>query len=184
MQLMDLVDLEGAITTEVPIGRDKSKTLTIRGLSVSDIIYLIQTYPEIAALLEGRVKDVTPAAITSMAPRVLGDVIACACEQRANEKAIAWASRLSIGRQRDVVEAIFELTFPEGFIPFVEKMMALQEGFANSSSLLTPGHNGASPAASSSSVSAALQLDTEAAKFYRPRRVKSRRGTRQRSAVG
>lgn len=170
-----LLDI-GDLTEEVPLGKNKS--LSVSGLTADDLFFLIKTFPEIKALLERRFSQITPQSLMDSTPVALATIIACGTGERENKTAIERARRLPAPTQLRIVNAIFDLTFPEGIGPFVEEMIRLRTAFIAQVSPRTPSQSErAQPGTTSSPQSlASLSMDTLALKHYRPRPANSRRG--------
>jgi hypothetical protein len=111
---------------------DRQKTVTIRdkdvavfGISAQDIVYLFGKFPELRLLMSGKQADLTPETLLKLAPGAVAAAIAAGTGLAGDEQAEAVAARLGLGEQLDLLAAIFELTFPQGVGPFVQKLDAL-----------------------------------------------------------
>lgn len=86
----------------------KHGNLTLRGLNVDDLGYLIQRHGELMNLVfEG---DISVDGLLQKAPALCADMIACAAEDKA---AADKAARLPLGLQLFVLTKVCELTFSE-----------------------------------------------------------------------
>ena len=111
-------------------------TVTVRGkefdvwpISGDDLFYLAGKYPVVGAML-----GAPSAAPPLKDPALMAELIACSQRDdkgntlRGNDKAIAAGRRLSASDQMKVVEKIFEVSFEEGIVRFVESLAKLTGG--------------------------------------------------------
>lgn len=162
-----LLDL-GPLTEDVKLGK---YVLTVQGLTVEDIFYLSNTFPEVRALLSGQAVKLTPKQLMDNAPKALGAIIAASTGERGNKEAIARAARLTAAAQLRIIKTIFTLTFPEGVGPFVKELWDLQNSFAVDTPKAPQDQTEDSTIPSAAVVSAQLNMDSAAQKRFRPRRA-------------
>ena len=117
---LTLLDI-GAPTEEVQIGTRGA--VTVHGLSAENMVELFQRFPD-------AMKWITPgnvdlARMTTAGPKLITAVIAYATGSPNSEEAEAVAGNLSIELQLDILEAVFRLSFKDGFGPFVARIAAL-----------------------------------------------------------
>lgn len=176
-----LIDL-APLTEEVVLGPGPKQRLTVSGLTVDDIFFLVRAFPEVKALLERRLKDITPERMMEAAPKTLATIVACATGERDNDKAVNAAQRLNADATLKILGVIFKLTFPEGVGPFVRSLQGLQASFGASTSppqaasnTTSSGDateaNGRSASNSLPPMSAALDMDEASRKHYAPHRA-------------
>lgn len=119
VSLLDIVPHQ----TTVDVG---GAVVPIRGLSLTDIAFLIVRHPELKIIFGGKfeVKD-----IVQRVPEVAVDIIVCGTGHRENsfEDARLVASALPIDQQFDILYAIIDESFKSagGLGPFVDRVSAL-----------------------------------------------------------
>lgn len=118
-QGLSLLDI-GAPFENVPVG---DKKLAVYGLSMENLIDLIQRFPEAGQWLGPDSVDMK--AMLAAAPKLLQAVIASATGTPGDEDAENIAARLAIEVQLNIVQAVIRLTFKDGFGPFVERIAEL-----------------------------------------------------------
>lgn len=117
-----LLDI-GPLTKDVTIAGGAK--VTVKGLSADNLFLLLREFPEIRGMMES--KAITPQRAMQMTPKALATLIACGTGEELNPKAIQKAAELVIGDQAILVHEIFQLTFPEGIGPFVERFRHLRK---------------------------------------------------------
>ncbi len=168
----------GPLSEDVSVG--KGKKVTVWGLPFEQIFYLIASFPDLRALAEKKTVNFNLKALLASAPVTLATIMVYGSRElddknNPRQEAVAQAIRLPAGVQTKVISTIFKLTFPDGIGPFVEELRLMKDSFTVSAvqnAKETENLETVSP----DYVSAALQMDTAAAKRYRPRPVNSRRG--------
>ena len=100
---------------------DGDKPVDVRGLSTSDLSYIIARYPDLVSKLGGKI---TAAVIMKAGPEVMATVIAAACGDTGNEAAERVAASLGAGVQAEILTHVVKLTMPRGPGPFVELLKA------------------------------------------------------------
>jgi hypothetical protein len=145
-QGLSLLDIAPA-SENVLISTDTS--LAVYGISVRDIIALLQRFPEAQQWISGGKLDT--AHFIQTAPNAIAAVIAAGCKKFGNEEAEARAAELTIETQLDILEAVSRLTFRSGFGPFVQRIT----GAANLAAALS-GNSGKAPDTNSPQVSTPL----------------------------
>ena len=100
---------------------DGEKPVDVRGLSTSDLSYIISRYPELISKLGG---GITAALIMKAGPEVMATVIAAACGNPGSQAAEQVAASLGAGVQAEILTHVVKLTMPRGPGPFVELLKA------------------------------------------------------------
>ena len=100
---------------------DGDKPVDVRGLSTSDLSYIISRYPELISKLGG---GITAALIMKAGPEVMATVIAAACGNPGSQAAEQVAASLGAGVQAEILTHVVKLTMPRGPGPFVELLKA------------------------------------------------------------
>ena len=100
---------------------DGEKPVDVRGLSTSDLSYIIARYPDLMSKLGG---GITVALIMKAGPEVMASVIAAACGDPGSKAAEDVAASLSAGVQAEILTHVVKLTMPRGPGPFVELLKA------------------------------------------------------------
>lgn len=101
--------------------------IKVWGLSATGIAYLFDKFPELRRLVVGR--EVDRDRMMTLAPDIIGAIIACGIGFVADPEQEKAASVLPITLQLDFVDAILELTMPDGPDPFVDKILGLKARF-------------------------------------------------------
>ncbi len=103
----------------------RGKDVEVRGVSLGDIAYLIQHYPEVKDLFAGKDVTFTVDTLLQRGPELVCGVLACGLGVSGNEKGMAIIRDLSLEEQADLLDAILKETFKGGLGPFVEKVTAM-----------------------------------------------------------
>lgn len=119
-QGLSLADI-GPVYEDVPLSDDKK--LRVYGISAKGLFAIFQQFPEVAQWFKGGKFD--PKALIASVPNCIAGVIAAGCGYAGDAKMEKKAETLAIEAQLDALEAIFRLTFKNGFGPFVQRMVAL-----------------------------------------------------------
>jgi len=107
------------------------KTVTIRGsdLEVSGItadglVHLLQTFPELQKAFAGvAIEQAELKGLISRFGYTVGEIIAMGVGMQGDPSTIAFAmTQLGLGEQTEIVEKIFELTFPKGPKSFLDAL--------------------------------------------------------------
>lgn len=122
---VSLKDIGRKLYTDVKLAEDE--TVRVRGLSIDDVIFLIDRYPPIERALMDRdiraglqTKD-----IMSLVPEAVAAVMLCGMEAELTEENIGEIRKWPIGHQASVVTGILGRTFQRGFGPFVDELETL-----------------------------------------------------------
>lgn len=116
LKLTDIVNAKRIVETG-------SGPLEVVGLSVEDIITLLQRFPDAQKLLEfksGKAEE-----ITKLGPDVLAAIVATATGSTNDREQEDAARRLPVGVLTEIVVAVVEATLPNGIGPFAEKLLEL-----------------------------------------------------------
>jgi hypothetical protein len=119
--MVSLIDIADQTKTV----RVREKDVTVYGLSAADIALLLGRFPELRMIVSGRQADITPDMMIKMAPSAVAAAITAGTGHGGDEKHEAIAARLAAGDQLELLAVIFELTFPAGVGPFVQRLDAL-----------------------------------------------------------
>lgn len=120
VSLLDLGDLSETVMVS-------GKPVTVSGISAEGVLYLLQKFPELRALMTGHASDVKPEALMTMAPKAIASIIAAGLGYPGNEEVETKAGRIGFGSQVELIAAVMRMTFPEGIGPFVERLQALSQ---------------------------------------------------------
>lgn len=130
--MVSLLDITPSSARHVQV-EVRGQKVDVNGISLGDIAYLIQAFPEVKDLFSGKDVNLSIDDILQQAPGMVYELIACGTGSRADTKAIGVASNLSIEEQAELMEAIMGETFKGGLRPFVERvkrMLALSSDTA------------------------------------------------------
>jgi hypothetical protein len=105
----------GPMTAEVSV---MGSTLTLRPISVEQLIELFDKFPVLIELLGGSGKN----AAKTAGPVAVAHVIATSTGEADIPEAIERARRLGAGAVAEIVDKIMEITFEDGTGPFVERI--------------------------------------------------------------
>ena len=152
VSLVDIVDVKKTATI-------RGKDIEVEGINAEKLGLLINAFPELRLVFGGRAADLTPQDIVSMGPKIVAAIIASGTGSPGDAAAEAAAAKLTIGEQMTLLTAIFEVTFPDGFGPFVEKLRSL--GFIDQDD--APGGFGWGPGTNSQRPPKPLQATAETA---------------------
>ena len=130
---LSLLDIAPLCAT-VKVG---DQDMNVYGLSASSIVGLFQRFPEMQSWFKG-VTKIDLQRLIAEAPDTISAVIAASCGHYGNEAAEEMAGRLTVEQQLDVLEAMFKLTFKEGFGPFVRRIVNLANVAQSANSTRAP----------------------------------------------
>lgn len=119
-QGLSLADI-GPVYEDVPISDDKK--LRCFGISAKGLFAIFQRFPEVGQWFKGGRFD--PKSLIAQVPDCIAGVIAAGCGYAGDEAMEKKAENIAVEAQIDIIEAIFRLTFKNGFGPFVQRMVAL-----------------------------------------------------------
>ncbi len=106
----------GPMTEEILV---MGGTLTIRPITVGQLIALFSRFPVLIELLGGQKSS----DIVSIAGTVaLAHVIATATGDIDNPEAVERAEQLGVGKVAEIIDKIMEITFEDGVGPFVQRI--------------------------------------------------------------
>lgn len=118
VSLVDIVDVTKTVTV-------RGKEIAVEGINAEKLGLLINAFPELRMAFAGRAGDMTPQDIVSMGPKIVAAIIASGTGSPGDAAAEAAAAKLTIGEQLTLLTTMFEMTFPDGFGPFVERLRSL-----------------------------------------------------------
>lgn len=119
--MVGLLDLAPSTRTVRAGGGD----VAVYGVSAKGIAALLVQFPQLKTLFTGGKLAVDPESIASVAPDAVSAIIAAGCGYPGDAKAIKAAEQLPVGEQAKLLDAIVDLTMPDGPRPFVEALTAL-----------------------------------------------------------
>jgi hypothetical protein len=119
--MVSLLDIAEAQKTVAIRGQD----IPVYGISAEGIAHLLGAFPELRKMFAGKATEITPEQMMNLAPRAVASAIAAGTGLIGDPKAEAMAAKLSIGEQLELLAAIFDLTFPQGLGPFLDRLDAL-----------------------------------------------------------
>lgn len=151
VSLVDIVDITKTVTI-------RGKDIEVVGINAEKLGFLINAFPELRMTFAGRAGELSPQDIASMGPKIVAGIIASGTGSPGDEAAEAAAAKLTIGEQMALLTTIFEVTFPDGFGPFVAKLQSL--GFMDDAG---PGASGWGQGTNSHAPSSPLPVTAEAA---------------------
>jgi hypothetical protein len=130
VSLTDLVDIKRTVTV-------RGEQVEIAGITAETLGQLINSFPELRMALSGHAGELSPQHLISMGPRIVASVIAAGVGKPGDAAQEAAAAKLALGEQLAMIEAIFEVTFPTGVGPFVEKLRSW--GFLDDGGIVASG---------------------------------------------
>jgi len=99
--------------------------LTLHGLGLRQIADLYITFPSLRNLFTPGAPEISIAELVVLAPDAIAAAIAEAADQPEAAEALAGGALLTPDEVVDCLTAIFELTFPRGVTPLLERLAAL-----------------------------------------------------------
>lgn len=119
--MVGLLDLAPSTRTVRAGGSD----VAVYGVSALGIAALLSQFPALLKMFAGGTLEANPKAIFENAPDAVSALIAAGCGYPGNKDAIKKAESLPVGEQVALVNAILDLTMPQGIGPFVEEVTKL-----------------------------------------------------------
>jgi hypothetical protein len=99
------------------------------GVSFEGAVALLGSFPELMAMFRGRVVDA--GTIIASGPKLVAAVLAAGTGAPGDAEAMDIASKLPIGTQLDLLEAIIAVTMPDGLPAFVTRLTRLIDSMGN-----------------------------------------------------
>ena len=126
--MTDLLDIAPATAVEV-VKITGGQRVKVRGLHGNAIAAIAARFPDLVLLLGSMAAggDVI-ARLFAQFGAAIAPIIAAGCDHLGDEKSEKIAGWLLVEDQAKLLKAIFGLTFPNGFGPFMESMAALMTG--------------------------------------------------------
>jgi hypothetical protein len=118
-QGLSLLDIK--LATELVEVAPEQK-VEVRGISSSDILTLIQRFPDMQKFVS--IGGIKATDIMNLAPTTVSGIIAAGVGHVGDAEYEAFADKLSIEAQLNMLEAIGRCTFRSGFGPFVMRISA------------------------------------------------------------
>lgn len=126
---------------QLELGSVPGKKFDVPGINVEGLALLLISNPEAAAIFEGAGGDFSnPAGLVTLGAKFLSEFIAAGLGYPGDEKAIEVAKALPPGDALKAVEAIAEVSFPDGLADFLGKIRAAGDALsaAATGSITTP----------------------------------------------
>lgn len=133
---MDKATARSAFFTIAPAVGDvtiNGTKVPFKGITLSEVVTLLAQFPELFQLFNRPVDDdgkplpfqITPDMIYSVAPRSVASIIAAGGGYINDKEAIELAQSWPLGTQVACLTKIIELSWPDGFGPFVQQLESL-----------------------------------------------------------
>jgi hypothetical protein len=139
--MVSLLDI-GELSETVMVS---GKPLSVSGISAEGVLYLLQKFPELKAMISGRAADVAPDQLMATAPAAIAAIIAAGLGQPGDERVEERARKLGIAVQLEILQAVVRMTFPDGLDPFVEKLRQMSESSRDAASKIASATTSESP---------------------------------------
>jgi hypothetical protein len=118
--MASLLDL-GPLTEQVEV---RGVQLTVRGLTAANLFKLFSEFPGLPQAMQ-QIGDANATPILDLAPDLLAKIIAMATGSPGNKEVEDKAKELGAADQMAILGAVQRLSFPQGFVPFVNEMTRL-----------------------------------------------------------
>lgn len=148
VSLVDIIDVKRTVII-------RGQEIEVEGINAEKLALLINAYPVLRLAFAGRGAEMSADIIIALGPDIAASIIAAAIGKCGDEKEEAAAAKLTIGEQLALLATIIEMSFPDGFGPFVERLrsLGLIESEAGGSGWV-PGTNSQKPSSPSQTVAA------------------------------
>lgn len=102
----------------------RGKDLEVFGVTADGLVHLLQTFPELQKAFAGvAIEQHELKNLLSRFGYTVGEIIAMGVGQQGDPEVIGFAmTKLGLGEQTELIEAIFELTFPKGPKSFLDAL--------------------------------------------------------------
>jgi hypothetical protein len=98
-------------------------SLPVPGVDVTSLAAMLDHFPLVRRPLNGDAEDLTMEALIALAPDAVNMLIAAGTgERNTAPEYVAAAAGLSLGDKVLIMEALVEVTLPQGIAPFVESL--------------------------------------------------------------
>ena len=135
----------------------RGKDLPVYGLSALSVFGLVRQYPELQAILEQKLQNLTAERVGAIGPQVAFKIMAMGLLKRSDfNNAQAWEAAiedgmrkigdLGIGEQTELLDTVIFATMPQGRDPFIATLNRIKARFSVSPGTMAPSMN--SPASS------------------------------------
>jgi hypothetical protein len=128
-----LLDIVPATATEVV--KINGQRFVVHGLRVPALASIVARFPDLGFLIGAATANIGMPRMIEQLGAATGPIIAAGIGELGNEKTEKIAGDLLAEHQLELVAAIFRVTFPNGFISFVQKLGTLM-------SLMAGAHEG------------------------------------------
>lgn len=109
----------------------EGQPVSVTGVSVEGIAYLLQRFPHFAQLqsLMGGGSNQTDltTVLFSLGPQVIASIIAAGCGYPNDDEAVKKAAGLNVQAQADLLDAVLRKTLTKGLDPFVERLNSIKD---------------------------------------------------------
>lgn len=139
--MVSLIDLAPS-TRSVSVG---GVDVAVSGVSAKGIATLLENFPNLQGLMTGQGSNLDAASIMKIAPDAIAAVIAAGCGFPGDKAAEKKAESLGVGEQLLLLEAIVDVTMPQGFGPFVESLTGAMDRLGIDARGKVPASNLESP---------------------------------------
>jgi hypothetical protein len=120
--MVSLVDIVAQTRTVTTAAGD----VELRGLGLRQIAELFLMFPNLRNLFTQGAPAISPLEIIMGAPEAIGTIVAtCAGQPEAADRLIDVGSALTPGEMMECLEVIWNLTFPAGVSPFLDRAVPL-----------------------------------------------------------
>jgi hypothetical protein len=102
-----------------------SGELELRGLGLRQIAYLFLQFPSLRNWFTEGAPEVDPVEMINLMPDAVATVIAEAADQPDAAEALANGAVLTPDEMYECISVIFDLTFPRGVVPLLQKLTVL-----------------------------------------------------------
>jgi hypothetical protein len=121
--LLDIVP-----ATAVEVVKINGQRFVVHGLRVPALASIVARFPDLAFLIGGVTAGIGMPKMIEQLGAATGPIIAAGVGELGNEKTEKIASDMLAEHQLELLAAIFRLSFPNGFISFVQKLGTLMAG--------------------------------------------------------
>lgn len=132
--------------------RIRGKEMLVYGLSALSVFGLIKKYPEIQAILEQKLQNLTAERVGQIGPEVAFKIMAMGLLKRSDfsserdwDNAVLDGMRkigdLGIGEQTELLDTVIFATMPQGKDPFIATLNRIKARFSGSDEIMAPSTN-------------------------------------------
>lgn len=111
---------------EIAAQSKKVHGITVKGVSAKGISILLNEYPEVVSMMFKKT-EMSAETLLNLAPDAVASIIAAGTGSPGDAEVIEAAAGLPIEWQLDLIDAIGKATMPNGVLPFLERLKAMQD---------------------------------------------------------